>query len=171
MPRRAAVRSRGGPQSRFAAEARVRLRALRSPRPGVLTIACRTRAAQALAKVKEWDTKKTGKHTRSDVIGLLTTRRFLRESTARRRRAASPGRRNVTIRCGGAGSRARAAAWTRSRRCSTTSTTWSGPTPRGRGEPLAGGRALSRPRHSAAWPRTLFYRSRSDSFPLSLLCL
>ena len=57
MPRRAAVRSRGGPQSRFAAEARVRLRALRSPRPGVLTIACRTRAAQALAmaKVNEWD--------------------------------------------------------------------------------------------------------------------
>ena len=72
MPRRAAVRSRGGPQSRFAAEARVRLRALRSPRPGVLTIACRTRAAQALAKVNEWDTKKTGKHTRSDVIKLLT---------------------------------------------------------------------------------------------------
>ena len=38
----------------------------------MLTIACRTRAAQALAKVKEWDTKKTGKHTRSDVIKLLT---------------------------------------------------------------------------------------------------
>ena len=40
----------------------------------MLTIACRTRAAQALAmaKVNEWDTKKTGKHTRSDVIKLLT---------------------------------------------------------------------------------------------------
>ena len=40
----------------------------------MLTIACRTRAAQALAmaKVNEWDTKKTGKHTRSDLIILLT---------------------------------------------------------------------------------------------------
>ena len=59
MPRRAAVRSRGGPQSRFAPEARVRLRALRSPRPGVVTIACRTRAAQALAKVNRIDGSKS----------------------------------------------------------------------------------------------------------------
>ena len=82
MPRRAAVRSRGGPQSRFAAEARVRLRALRSPRPGVLTIACRTRAAQALAKVNEWDTKKTGKQALLDDLDDL-----VRADAARARRA------------------------------------------------------------------------------------
>ena len=56
------------------------------------------------------------------VPGLLRTLGETAVKAYRKRRVASPGRRNVTIRCGGAGSSRRAAAWTRSRRCSTTST-------------------------------------------------
>ena len=98
----------------------------------------------------------------------ITSRRFLTESTAhQKRRAASPGRlpQRRASPCGGAGSKVKVVEWTRSRRCSTTSTTSCGPTRRGRGEPLAGGRASWPRRRSVDWPLTSSCRWRSDPFP------